>query len=145
MTSMPSRRSRLRAPAVTRPTILGVRFRLYGRSAPHSGLTALGYRSRPEDRGRHEQEVQVRFVAVAAGLPVVATVIWAVVRSPLARVVVAAPRQDRWHTRPTPLLGGVGIFAGFLAGIGACLAAGAAPATKELGAIVAGCAILFLA
>ena len=87
----------------------------------------------------------MRFVAVAAGLPVVAIVIWTVVRSPLARVVVAAPRQDRWHTRATPLLGGVGIFAGFLAGIGACLAAGAAPAAKELLGIVAGCAILFLA
>jgi len=87
----------------------------------------------------------VRFVAVAAGLPVVAVVIWTVVRSPLARLVVAAPRQDRWHTRATPLLGGVGIFAGFLAGIGACLAAGAAPAAKELLGIVVGCAILFLA
>ncbi len=87
----------------------------------------------------------MRFVAVAAGLPVVAAVIWTVVRSPLARLAVAAPTQDRWHTRATPLVGGVGIFAGFLAGIGACLAAGAAPATKELLAIVAGCAILFLA
>ena len=27
---------------------------------------------------------------------------------------VAQPRQDRWHRKPTPLLGGVGIFAAFL-------------------------------
>ena len=87
----------------------------------------------------------MRFVAVAAGLPVAAIVIWAVVRSPLGRTVVAAPRQDRWHTRATPLLGGVGIFAGFLAGIGACIAAGAAPGTKELAAILVGSAILFVA
>jgi len=87
----------------------------------------------------------VRFAAVAAGLPVTAAVIWAVVRSPLGARVVAAPRLDRWHTRATPLLGGVGIFAGFLAGVGACLATGATPATKELLAIGGGCAILFLA
>jgi UDP-GlcNAc:undecaprenyl-phosphate GlcNAc-1-phosphate transferase len=87
----------------------------------------------------------VKFVAVAAGLPVVAAVIWTVVRTPLGRTVVASPRQDRWHTRPTPLLGGVGIFAGFLAAVGLALAVGAAPASKELVAILAGATVLFLA
>ena len=74
----------------------------------------------------------MRFAVVVVGLPVTALVIWAVVRSPLGRRVVAAPRLDRWHTRATPLLGGVGIYAGFAAGLGACLAVGAAPASKEL-------------
>src|SRR2546421_12583885 len=74
----------------------------------------------------------MRFAVVAVGLPVTALVIWAAVRSPLGRRVVAAPRLDRWHTRATPLLGGVGIYAGFAAGLGACLAVGAAPASKEL-------------
>jgi UDP-GlcNAc:undecaprenyl-phosphate GlcNAc-1-phosphate transferase len=87
----------------------------------------------------------VRFVAVAAGLPVAAAVLWTLVRSRLGGLVVAAPRQDRWHTRATPLLGGVGIFAGFLAAIGAALASGATPANKELLGIVAGCAVLFVA
>jgi UDP-GlcNAc:undecaprenyl-phosphate GlcNAc-1-phosphate transferase len=87
----------------------------------------------------------VSFVVVAAALPVTALTIWAVVRSPLGRRVVAAPRLDRWHTQATPLLGGVGIFAGFLAGAGLCVATGAAPAGKELLAIVGGCAILFVA
>ena len=87
----------------------------------------------------------MRFAVVAVALPVTAFVIWTVVRSPLGRRVVAAPRLDRWHTRSTPLLGGVGIFAGFAAGLGACLAIGAAPASKELLGIVAGCTILFLA
>ncbi|TMK60467.1 MAG: hypothetical protein E6G60_13465 [Actinobacteria bacterium] len=87
----------------------------------------------------------MRFAVVAVGLPATALVIWAVVRSPLGRRVVAAPRLDRWHTRATPLLGGVGIFAGFAAGLGACLAIGAAPANKELLGIVGGGAILFLA
>ncbi len=27
---------------------------------------------------------------------------------------VASPRLDRWHTQPTPTLGGVGIFAAFV-------------------------------
>src|SRR5205085_8283712 len=90
-------------------------------------------------------EARVRFAVVAVGLPVTALTIWAVVRSPLGRRVVAAPRLDRWHTRATPLLGGVGIFAGFAAGLGACLAIGAAPASKELLGILAGAAILFVA
>lgn len=31
--------------------------------------------------------------------------------------MVAAPRQDRWHSQPTALLGGVGIFAAFALGL----------------------------
>src|SRR5438552_8401747 len=30
--------------------------------------------------------------------------------------VVAAPRNDRWHTRPTAMLGGVAIFLAFIIG-----------------------------
>ncbi|HEX8091222.1 MAG TPA: undecaprenyl/decaprenyl-phosphate alpha-N-acetylglucosaminyl 1-phosphate transferase, partial [Blastocatellia bacterium] len=41
---------------------------------------------------------------------------WAV-RSVAGRVgVVAAPRQDRWHKKPTPLLGGVAIYSAFVIG-----------------------------
>jgi UDP-GlcNAc:undecaprenyl-phosphate GlcNAc-1-phosphate transferase len=87
----------------------------------------------------------VRFAAVAVGFPVAAAVIWALVRSPLRRRLVAAPQLDRWHTRTTPLLGGVGIFAGFVAGIGAGLATGATHTGRELLAILGGCAILFVA
>ena len=66
-------------------------------------------------------------------------------RTPAARHVVAAPRADRWHTRSTPLLGGSGIFAGFLVAVGIAVAAGVIPASRELGGIVGGCAILFVA
>jgi UDP-N-acetylmuramyl pentapeptide phosphotransferase/UDP-N-acetylglucosamine-1-phosphate transferase len=31
---------------------------------------------------------------------------------------------DRWHTRPTPVLGGVGIFAGLAVAYGALVAGG---------------------
>src|SRR5215210_2189886 len=87
----------------------------------------------------------MKFVAVAAAFPVSALVIWALIRSPVASRVSAEPRRDRWHTQSTPMLGGIGIFAGLLAGVGAALAVDAAPASRELLAIVGGCAILFLA
>ena len=56
----------------------------------------------------------MRFVAVAAGVPITAAVIVVLLRSRLARRVVAAPRHDRWHEQATPMLGRVGIFAGFV-------------------------------
>jgi UDP-GlcNAc:undecaprenyl-phosphate/decaprenyl-phosphate GlcNAc-1-phosphate transferase len=43
------------------------------------------------------------------------------------------------------MLGGIGIFAGILAGVGVAIATDAAPASDELLAILAGCAILFVA
>jgi UDP-GlcNAc:undecaprenyl-phosphate GlcNAc-1-phosphate transferase len=72
-------------------------------------------------------------------------VIWGLVRSPLAARVSAEPRHDRWHRRPTPMLGGIGIFAGLVAGFLLAVAADAAPASRELLAIVAGCGVLFVA
>jgi UDP-GlcNAc:undecaprenyl-phosphate/decaprenyl-phosphate GlcNAc-1-phosphate transferase len=78
-------------------------------------------------------------------LPTAAVAILLLLRSPLAARVVASPREDRWHERPTPMLGGVGIFAGLLAGIGVAAAVGAAPANRELLAIAGGAAILFAA
>ncbi len=86
-------------------------------------------------------------VAAAAltALPVSLLTIWALLRTPVASHVVAAPRADRWHTRSTPLLGGSGIFAGLLAAAGVAVAAGLIPASNELGGILGGCAILFAA
>jgi len=86
-------------------------------------------------------------VAAAAlvALPASLLTIWALLRTPAARQVVAAPRADRWHTRSTPLLGGSGFLAGLLAAVGVALAAGLIPASRELAGILAGCAILFVA
>ncbi len=45
----------------------------------------------------------------------------ALVGTPLVRLaarrlnMIARPRPDRWHNKPTALLGGVGIFAAFMA------------------------------
>jgi UDP-GlcNAc:undecaprenyl-phosphate GlcNAc-1-phosphate transferase len=82
----------------------------------------------------------VTFVA----FPVSALVIWTLLRTGLARRIVAAPRSDRWHGRTTPTLGGIGIFAGILAGVGAALAAGVMEPRADLLGILGGCTILFL-
>jgi UDP-GlcNAc:undecaprenyl-phosphate GlcNAc-1-phosphate transferase len=87
----------------------------------------------------------MRFLAVAAGFPVSALVIWALIRSPVASRFRAEPRRDRWHRRATPMVGGIGIFAGILTGFWLAVAADAAPAGRELVAILGGCGILFVA
>jgi UDP-GlcNAc:undecaprenyl-phosphate/decaprenyl-phosphate GlcNAc-1-phosphate transferase len=87
----------------------------------------------------------VKALAAIVALPAAAAVIWALLHTPLAARLGAAPRADRWHRRTTPTLGGVGIFAGIMAGFWIAVAAGAAPASRELVAIVGGCAILFVA
>jgi UDP-GlcNAc:undecaprenyl-phosphate/decaprenyl-phosphate GlcNAc-1-phosphate transferase len=87
----------------------------------------------------------VTALAALAALPASALTIWALLRSPAARHVVAAPRADRWHTKSTPLLGGSGFLAGLLLAAGISLAAGLIPASRELGGILAGCALLYLA
>ncbi len=86
-------------------------------------------------------------VAAAAltALPASLLTIWALLRTRVARVVVAAPRADRWHKSSTPLLGGSGIMAGLLVAVGVALAAGLIPASRELAGILGGCAILFVA
>jgi UDP-GlcNAc:undecaprenyl-phosphate/decaprenyl-phosphate GlcNAc-1-phosphate transferase len=82
--------------------------------------------------------------AIAAG-PAAATAIWLLLRTPLATRLGAAPREDRWHDRTTPVLGGIGIFVGIQVGFWAVVAVGAAPASKELVAIIGGISILFAA
>jgi UDP-GlcNAc:undecaprenyl-phosphate GlcNAc-1-phosphate transferase len=83
--------------------------------------------------------------AAFAAFPASLLTIWALLRTPAARYVVAAPRADRWHTKSTPLLGGSGFLAGLLVAVGIALAAGKIPASRELGGILAGCTLLYLA
>jgi len=87
----------------------------------------------------------VRALAAIAAFPAAAAAIWVLLRTPLAVRLGAAPRADRWHQRTTPTLGGIGIFAGLLTGFWVAIAADAAPASRELLAILGGCAILFVA
>jgi UDP-GlcNAc:undecaprenyl-phosphate GlcNAc-1-phosphate transferase len=81
-------------------------------------------------------------VAIAA-FPVTAAILWALLRSPAGGRLVATPTGERWHARETPTFGGVGIFAGFAAGVLAALAVGAVEWSGELGGILAGSALLF--
>jgi UDP-GlcNAc:undecaprenyl-phosphate GlcNAc-1-phosphate transferase len=87
----------------------------------------------------------VSTLAAVAALPAALVVVWAALRSPLSARLVATPSADRWHQRATPLLGGLGIFAGITAGLWLAVAVGAIPATKELGGIYAGVSLLFVA
>jgi UDP-GlcNAc:undecaprenyl-phosphate GlcNAc-1-phosphate transferase len=82
-------------------------------------------------------------VAAIVALPVAALTIWALLRYGLGGRLVATPSGDRWHEHETPLFGGVGIFLGLLAGVGACLLAGAIEPTWELAGIAGGAAIVF--
>ena len=82
-------------------------------------------------------------VAALVALPVAALTIWALLRTRLGRRIVATPSDARWHKQETPSFGGVGIFLGLLAGIGACLVVGALEPTWELAGIVGGAAIVF--
>jgi UDP-GlcNAc:undecaprenyl-phosphate/decaprenyl-phosphate GlcNAc-1-phosphate transferase len=87
----------------------------------------------------------VKALAAIVALPAAAAAIWMLLRTPLSPRLAAAPREDRWHERATPMLGGIGIFFGILAGFFVAVAVDAAPATGEILAILGGCAILFLA
>jgi UDP-GlcNAc:undecaprenyl-phosphate GlcNAc-1-phosphate transferase len=87
----------------------------------------------------------VKVLAAIAALPAAAAAIWLLLHTPLAAKLGAAPREDRWHERTTPVLGGIGIFAGILTGFWVAVAVGAAPASRELVAILGGCGILFVA
>ncbi len=84
--------------------------------------------------------------AALIAYPVAALVLYVLLRSSIAERFVARPREDRWHKRATPYFGGVGIFAGFAAGILAAVAVGAvAGSHEEVLGILAGCAVLFVA
>ena len=70
-------------------------------------------------------------LAAAVAAAVSFTVAGLVRRAALARGIVVAPRPDRWHQVPTPTYGGIGVFAGVVAG--AAIAGGlSAPAWPVL-------------
>ena len=87
----------------------------------------------------------VSAAAAAVALPVAAFVTWSLLHSPLARRLVARPTGERWSEHVTPTFGGVGIFLGLAAGIGASIAAGGVHAHEELLGVLGGAALLFAA
>ena len=83
-------------------------------------------------------------VALVA-FPVTVAVLALLLRSRLPERAVAQPTADRWHERPTPVLGGIGIFAGFSAGLWLAVAAGAFEPSKEELGLYLGIALVFAA
>ncbi|MHB8470109.1 MAG: hypothetical protein ACYDCH_10195 [Gaiellaceae bacterium] len=84
-------------------------------------------------------------LAALTAFPASLLIIGLLLRGRLAARVMAAPTADRWHRQTTPLLGGVGIFGGIVAGVGVAAATGSIHVTHEVIGIVGGCAILFAA
>ena len=82
-------------------------------------------------------------IAALVALPVAALVVAVGLRSPLRARVVKTPREDRWRGDPTPLLGGIGMYAGLLASVGVALATDALDPSRELFGILGGASIAF--
>jgi UDP-GlcNAc:undecaprenyl-phosphate/decaprenyl-phosphate GlcNAc-1-phosphate transferase len=87
----------------------------------------------------------VNAIVAIAAFAVSFAVLWLLLRSSAGARLVAVPSDERWHTQPTPLFGGVGIFAGLIAGVGVALVGGVIEWTSELGGILAGITIVFAA
>jgi UDP-GlcNAc:undecaprenyl-phosphate GlcNAc-1-phosphate transferase len=77
--------------------------------------------------------------------PVALATIALLLRSPLARWLVSRPSGERWSKQTTPTLGGIGIYAGILAGTLGAVTVGATPFTEELAGVLAGASLLFVA
>ncbi len=84
-------------------------------------------------------------LAALVALPIAAATIVALLRSPLARRLVKTPQGERWVARTTPVGGGIGIFAGFVAAVLLATATGTIPAQSEVWGILGGAALLFFA
>ena len=84
-------------------------------------------------------------VAAVAAFPAAAAAIWALLRTPLAGRLVAAPSPDRWHERPTPLVGGIGMFAGLSIGFWTAAAVGAFDVTTAALGLYGAIVLLFAA
>jgi UDP-GlcNAc:undecaprenyl-phosphate/decaprenyl-phosphate GlcNAc-1-phosphate transferase len=87
----------------------------------------------------------VNAIVAIAAFAVSLAVLSLLLRSPLGARFVAVPAGERWREQPTPLFGGVGIFAGCVAGVGVALAAGIISWNAELGGILGGVTIVFVA
>jgi UDP-GlcNAc:undecaprenyl-phosphate GlcNAc-1-phosphate transferase len=88
----------------------------------------------------------VSAVVAIVACPVASLVLWALLRAPaIGDRLMAVPTGERWHERPTPVFGGLGIVSGFLVGVAACVAVGALDATWQLAGIMGAVVILAVA
>jgi UDP-GlcNAc:undecaprenyl-phosphate GlcNAc-1-phosphate transferase len=84
-------------------------------------------------------------IVASAAFVVTAAILRVLLRSSLGRRLVAVPTDERWHDEVTPTFGGVGIYAGFAAGVLMALAVGAVEWSGELAGILVGTTIVFVA
>lgn len=56
----------------------------------------------------------IAFISFVLSLILSMILVWSIRRLSLHYGWVVRPRSDRWHNKPTPMLGGVGIFAAFV-------------------------------
>lgn len=84
-------------------------------------------------------------LAAVAALPAALLAVWVLLRSRVARRLEGTPNESRWRTTATPLVGGVGIYAGLSVGLWLAVLVGPLEATTQLLGIYGGASLLFLA
>ena len=72
-------------------------------------------------------------VAAFAALPAAALGVWLLLHSGVSRNLERRPEASRWKTAATPLVGGIGIYLGLVAGVGLQGVATAAYIGAQLG------------
>jgi UDP-GlcNAc:undecaprenyl-phosphate/decaprenyl-phosphate GlcNAc-1-phosphate transferase len=86
----------------------------------------------------------VTALGAVAALPASLLVVWLLLRSRVAHGLERKPEASRWRAAATPLVGGVGIYAGFATGLWLSVL-GPLVADKRLVGIFAGATLLFVA
>jgi UDP-GlcNAc:undecaprenyl-phosphate/decaprenyl-phosphate GlcNAc-1-phosphate transferase len=87
----------------------------------------------------------VSTLAALAALPAALLAVWGLLRSRVARGLEGTPDESRWRASATPLVGGLGIYAGLSVGLWLAVLVGPLEATTQLVGIYCGASLLFLA
>jgi UDP-GlcNAc:undecaprenyl-phosphate GlcNAc-1-phosphate transferase len=87
----------------------------------------------------------VTTLVALASLPAAAAVVWTLLHSNAGRSLERAPDTTRWRASATPLVGGIGIYAGLAAGIWLTVLAGPLDVHTQLVGLFAAVSLLFVA
>jgi UDP-GlcNAc:undecaprenyl-phosphate GlcNAc-1-phosphate transferase len=87
----------------------------------------------------------VTTLVALASLPAAAAVVWALLHSNAGRTLERAPDTTRWRASATPLVGGIGSYAGLAAGIWLTVLAGPLEVHTQLVGLFAAVSLLFVA
>jgi UDP-GlcNAc:undecaprenyl-phosphate/decaprenyl-phosphate GlcNAc-1-phosphate transferase len=87
----------------------------------------------------------VSTITAVAAFPAALITVWFLLRTRVATELVAAPSRERWHDKPTPLVGGIGIYVGISVGFWLSVAGGAIPLDEATLGIFGGVTLLFVA